>query len=52
MEKFDHGVVAQMEFVSAPQVNDSGERDDALDAEFVGGEAECELASGGVADHR
>src|ERR1035441_7974536 len=50
-EKLDDGVVAEVELVSALQVDNPSERDDASQTGLMSGEAEGELTSGGVADH-
>jgi hypothetical protein len=47
-EKFDDGVVAEVELVGTLQVNNSSERNDAGHAGLVGGEAEGQLTSGGM----
>src|ERR1700722_15211928 len=49
VKELDHGVVAEVQFVSPLQVYHASQRDDAVDSRFMSGEAESELASGGVA---
>ena len=51
VEKLDDRVVAEVKLISALQVNGSGERDDPSNARFVGGEAERELPTSGMAHH-
>jgi len=52
VQKFDDGVIAEMELISALQVDYSGKRNDPREAWLVGCEAKCKLTSRGVShDH-
>ena len=46
MQKLDHGIMTEVKFVRALQVDHSGDRNDAADTRFVSCEAERELTSG------
>jgi hypothetical protein len=49
-KEFDDGIVAEVELVGTLQVDNSGERNDAGHARFVGGQTEGKLTSCGVSD--